>query len=231
MPGDESFESKYERLKRQLQESILTEYPNPNRVGCPGEPVVRGLAQRYLDRTVQDEPSWQHVTRCSPCYREFLDARAEMKGAADSRRRVRVGLGLALAGVIFGGVAIYVSRGSGLNHPGRLQNAEVGWQVQRVDLSKYAPTRSTDAGQQDQTVIRLRPVPTDLVIELPFGSGRGEYEVQVGRGEEILTSGKGRETSGLIEIHIDLSNARGAQWIRVRRQGSGWQPLALRVSD
>ena len=36
MPSEESPEARFDRLKRQLQDSILRDYPNPQRTGCSG---------------------------------------------------------------------------------------------------------------------------------------------------------------------------------------------------
>ncbi len=72
MPPEESPEAKFDRLKKQLQDSILRDYPNPERKGCPGDDVLKELAERPLDQAVEDDPHWHHVTHCSECYREFL---------------------------------------------------------------------------------------------------------------------------------------------------------------
>jgi hypothetical protein len=145
-----------------------------------------------------------------------------------------VGLGVALAGVVVAGVAIYVSAGPRGEHADRRQHSEIAWQLQRVDLSPYAATRSAAPERQDQP-IRLYPVPTNLAIELPFGSPHGEYEVEVGRGAAdaiVLAKGKGQlDATGNVEIRLDLSTARGTEWIRVRRQNSEWRFYPLRVSD
>ena len=50
MPPEESPESKFDRLKKQLQDSILRDYPNPERKGCPGGAVLQELAERPLDQ-------------------------------------------------------------------------------------------------------------------------------------------------------------------------------------
>ena len=72
MPPEESPEAKFDRLKKQLQDSILRDYPNPERKGCPGDAVLKELAERPLDQAVEGDPRWHHVTHCSECYREFL---------------------------------------------------------------------------------------------------------------------------------------------------------------
>lgn len=72
MPSEESPEAKFDRLKKHLQNSILRDYPNPERKGCPGGAVVREMAELPLTEGVEDDPHWHHVTHCAECYREFL---------------------------------------------------------------------------------------------------------------------------------------------------------------
>lgn len=66
---------KWDRLKGQVQEGILNGYPNPRRDECPGAEVIHALAVRSAnidDDAIEDDPQWQHVTHCSPCYGEYL---------------------------------------------------------------------------------------------------------------------------------------------------------------
>ena len=78
----ETPEQKYNRIASAIQGTILTEFPNPDRVGCPGDLRVQEIAER---RTLIEDQDWQHITHCSPCYSEFL----EHKSAVRSRRRLR----------------------------------------------------------------------------------------------------------------------------------------------
>jgi hypothetical protein len=73
---DESPERKWNRVQKKLHNTILTSFPNPNREGCPGPAALSDLARRAADLgTLEDEDGWEHVTHCSPCYREYLEAR------------------------------------------------------------------------------------------------------------------------------------------------------------
>ena len=57
MPPEESPEAKYDRLKRQLQDSILSQNPNPGRIGCPGYAALRRLATRPSEEGVRLMPT------------------------------------------------------------------------------------------------------------------------------------------------------------------------------
>ena len=64
---------KYERLQRAVQEAILRDYPNPEKIGCPGSAVIREVAFR---EELTKDAAWEHITHCSPCYAEFLQFKA-----------------------------------------------------------------------------------------------------------------------------------------------------------
>src|SRR3954471_21984638 len=83
-----------EEIKHLLQEAILRNYPNPERRGCSDQQTLKAAAGKRLPH---EDPLWQHITHCSPCYQEFLQYRAS---ELESRRRRRItGVGAAIAAV------------------------------------------------------------------------------------------------------------------------------------
>jgi hypothetical protein len=81
----ESPEQKWDRIQKKIQQAILTAYPNPNREGCPGSAGLMDLARRAAAlATLEGDPGWEHVTHCSPCYKEFLEARDQSRNSEDS---------------------------------------------------------------------------------------------------------------------------------------------------
>lgn len=69
---------KYDRLKKTVQGAILRDYPNPDRVECPGDAMVREVAFR---EELTKDVVWEHITHCSPCYTEFLKFKDEWRRA------------------------------------------------------------------------------------------------------------------------------------------------------
>jgi hypothetical protein len=72
---DDSYESKWNRLQKAIQHEILTQFPNPDRKGCPGIVTLHSIAVRahdIFDDSWQTDPNWHHITHCSPCYAEYL---------------------------------------------------------------------------------------------------------------------------------------------------------------
>ena len=51
-----------------FEAAYLYEFPNPNRVGCPGGEVLRGLVTKELGIS---HPARVHIMQCSPCFQEF----------------------------------------------------------------------------------------------------------------------------------------------------------------
>jgi hypothetical protein len=73
---------KYDRLRNEVQEAILNNYPNPNRAGCPENAMIREVA--FREELTKDQV-WEHITHCSPCYAEFLKFKEEWREARGSR--------------------------------------------------------------------------------------------------------------------------------------------------
>src|ERR1044071_676786 len=135
---DESPRAHFDRLKKQLQDTILREYPNPERRGCPGNTALESLARQPLDEPLEGNDNWQHVTHCSDCYREFLDIRAAMK-QRQKNRRTAIGVGLA-AVVAAGAIITFINHKPGILPLERPQIAEQTFRPRLVDLEGRAIT-------------------------------------------------------------------------------------------
>jgi len=67
-----------------LGRCLLKEFPNPDRVGCPGSAVLKRIASREMP--ISDPEKWlDHLTSCSPCYGDFLKLQTVYRG-----RRTRI---------------------------------------------------------------------------------------------------------------------------------------------
>jgi hypothetical protein len=84
----EPLKEKWNRVQKNIQQAILTSYPNPNRDGCPGTTGLFDLAKRAAELgTLEGDKGWDHVTHCSPCYKEFLEARDRIRKSKDGGKR------------------------------------------------------------------------------------------------------------------------------------------------
>jgi hypothetical protein len=215
MPPDESPESKFDRLKKQLQDAILRDYPNPERKGCFDGAVLRELAERPLDQTVEGDLHWQHITHCSECYREFLAFNKAFRQQAKARR-FRVGWAVAVAAIVIGIAGrVEMRQGSLFQRP---QNAELAWEKRTVVVP--SANRSDDPGEQKP--IYLERLPLELMIELPVGSKAGDYELQLKMNDRAMVSARGtaeiQNGTTAFAARMDLSRLEPGSYSMVIRQ-------------
>jgi hypothetical protein len=227
MPPEESPDARYDRLKKQLQDSILNDYPNPERRGCPGDEVLKELAGRPLDDDLEGNPQWEHVTHCSECYREFLAYRAAGRGRSQAAK-VRIAWVAAAVVIIAAGVAFFVANRGPAGAP-KSQPPTVArvFRPRLVDLEGRAMTRSEE-GKQETKPILLGREPEELTIRLPFGSKAGRYEVQFLKEADhplMSLTGEAAIRNGVTALttRVDLSQyAPGRYFIGVRRPPWDW---------
>src|ERR1700689_781549 len=90
-----------DRVRKELQESALRDFPNPERVGCPDAETLAGMSRRIIQMT-QDQ--LHHVTHCSPGFQTFLAVRQEMGQSGVMRIQIAA---VACAAAIVLGTIIY----------------------------------------------------------------------------------------------------------------------------
>lgn len=231
MPPEESPEAKFDRLKKQLQDSILRDYPNPERKGCPGDAVLKEFAERPLDQAVEEDPHWHHVTHCSECYREFLAFNTVFRREAKAKR-ARAGWTLA-AGLVVVALGLIFAVRLGWFSAQRPQNAELAYVKQTVDIPSM--TRSAEASGERKPPIVIPRKPVDLTVQLPIASPVGPYEFQLLREKQPVVSAAG--TAALengttsFTVRVDLSKlAPGMYEMSVRKVGWDWgyYPVEIR---
>ncbi len=229
MPSEESPEARFDRLKRQLQDSILRDYPNPERRGCPGDAVLRRFAETPLDHSIEEDPHWEHVTHCSECYREFLAFNNAFRARVKARR-VRIGWAAAVVAAV-AVLAVVFGVGRRVFSPERPQNAELAYVKETVDI----PSMQRSANSEEGKPIVLQRKPLELTVNLPIGSKAGRYELELKNGQQTLLS-----TSANAAIHngttsftakVDLSRFDpGTYKMFVRQPPFDWNyyPVVIR---
>jgi len=231
MPRHEPPNSQFDRLKKQLQDSILNDYPNPERKGCPGDALLKELATRPLDDSLEGNPHWNHITHCSECYREFLRLRAERRRKAKARLAM-IGLAASTAAVLIAVAFLAVRESTRQKHP---QNTELVFRRRIVDLAGRAITRSEGVNEETKPIV-LQPEPEELVIRLPFASKEGAYEVRIEKSADhplLSATGQARIENGTTALtaKMDLSKIEpGSYFICVRRVPWDWTcyPVVVR---
>jgi hypothetical protein len=250
-PNDKPVSPRDEReILDSFRESFQHDFPNPQRIGCPGGEVLRALAwRRQLDNP---ETVVTHIGKCSPCFQEH---RAFLQQYKSRQRLYR----LAAVAVLILGVGLWVSwrlmrgRGTLVPEPPPIvktpsqpappvpspvppsaqeqRPAEV--QVVVLDLRKRGVTRGESSKQEGDLELpkgRLR-----LSIYLPIGSEVGNYEVGIfgAQARSLTARGKAdmRDHLNVLTVNIDTANFQTGKYsLGIRRLERGWNkyPLNLR---
>jgi hypothetical protein len=213
---------------------FLSDFPNPERKGCPGSRVLKLIAAEKA--SVADDDRWiDHCASCSPCYREL----GEFRRAFVRQRRLRVLSATAiLIAAVCVGTWIVMNRGAKSHGGGIAENRTPAGalEMQVLDLRGWSGARSDQAGPaQGHKPLELRRARTSLLIYLPMGSLPGRYNVEIAGGNRRALSANGiaRIESGntVLRVQLDLRKlSPGHYSLGIRQQPWDWRyyPLAVR---
>jgi hypothetical protein len=218
----------------EIDELFARANANPTRVGCPTRGVLIELAHKR--RPISD-PAYEHLAKCSACYREF---RAFQQAATTHTMSFGKAAWVAAAAaliIIVAGAAWFLSpsrveRGTLPQPPA--QESQVAEQRVEVDLRKYSVTRNEQ--QKTETgPVSLARARSHLTILLPVGSEPGGFEIQVldsGLRSQASASGEAaiRDYVTTLQTTIDLrALSPGAYQLALRRHGEDWRLFPAEV--
>ncbi len=196
-------------------------YPNPDRVGCPPRDVLVSLARR--ERPI-DDPAYNHIKECSPCY---LEGRAIQEAdALQQRRRILTWAAAAVVALAAGTGAWILTTGS----------SSVDTEVQaQLDLRPYAIMRG-EPQTTERPPLQLPRGRVLLTLLLPTGSEPGLYDVEIRSSDgtpAVHASGRAelRDYVSRLEVTLNLAQVSpGTYDLAIRHHGDAWQhfPLQLR---
>lgn len=166
-----------QRLKK-LREAFRLAFPNPERKGCPGRELMRGMVAGRI--APDEEQRWiDHFCFCSPCSEEY----SELRRARLRTERLRT-TGIAAAVMLCAALGVWGWRHFRIKEKSSIAPAvaEVApaLREQILDLRNWSQERSDGAtGGTTSENITLYRWNTQLVIYLPLGSEPGKYEIRV----------------------------------------------------
>lgn len=216
----------------EIDELFARANANPTRVGCPARDILIGLAHKT--RPISD-PAYEHLAKCSACYREFRGFQQTTHWTS-LRRAAWVAATAAVIIIMAGAVWFLVpSRGErGTLPQPSVQESQVAERRMEVDLRKYSVTRNEQ--QKPETgPVSLARARSNLTILLPVGSERGGYEIQVldsGLRSQASASGEAaiRDYVTTLQTTIDLrALSPGAYQLALRRHGEDWRLFPAEV--
>lgn len=203
-----------------LGRGLQDEFPNPERIGCPGREIVAAIAAHKMPLS-QAESYLDHLTSCSPCYRDFLQLQREHR-----QRRTRMIFAVAASVLIVAAIATWAAiRGH--------DNVQVAQSVV-VDLRNHSMARGTEPLPSEPPLEISRSV-SHLDIYLPLGSSDGPYDFRIATTrEEVLRTGSGfakvQEGITALPVDVNLSSVSPDLYIlQIRKVGSEWTSYSLRL--
>ena len=223
-------EGEERELLELLAKSALNDYPNPERIGCPGREFLERLAFNRKSIPLSD-PRLDHIVHCSPCFRELSEIKAARK---KKTRRIWIGLAAAAALILIG-LGVWLSGGfRGVAFP-----AGGGTSVPimaQIDLQNSSIPRGAPSESQQNQVISIPRGRLNLTVLLPFGSDAGKYEIEIFKevGKPLISSsGQAVIGNGVTKLIVSVetsSLAPGSYLLGVRQPPLGWafNPITVR---
>lgn len=219
-----------------IEELLLTAYPNPERVGCPGTSIITAFGNRQISKTNQVR---DHIWHCSPCYKEFKAARdarwRREEAQARQRKRIRLAAVVMAAALVIAGISLtLLKKGNSFKKQQELaaksQHSDSAATLAQLDFVTFNLLDVGTDRADEQHPIDLPPVHRTIVearIILPRFSGTGRYTILVlkpRRSETAIAEGSGdatgNDTVAEVKIRLNLTHAApGTYRLATRREG------------
>jgi hypothetical protein len=191
--------------------------------------VLIALSRR--ERPIED-PGYEHIANCSPCFREFRELQQARAAELVVRRR-RWWLATAATAIFVGSAtAWFLTDRSGARQGESIPATE----LQTVlDLQKYVVIRGEQPAETRPPLL-LAAAPHKLTVLLPVGAEPGQYDVQVVDSKlesNAAASGSAqiRNYVTTLETRLDVSSVRPGEYqLALRREGDDWHfyPIVVR---
>jgi hypothetical protein len=209
------------RILDVLGRGLLKDFPNPERIGCPGADVLKKIASHEMPLSEADK--WlDHLGSCSPCYGDIK--RFQEAYERQQRRRWLAAAAGVLLTVAVAGWAVLHNR-----------NQRLLAQTALLDLRDRSISRGAEANPAEPP-LEISHRALHLKIYLPVGSREGDYAIRIlAPGEKILVATKGaaRNQQGITSLALDVnlsSASPGLYILQLQKIGSEWTSYPLRVT-
>ena len=217
----EEFNGEEKRILDLLNKGLSRDFPNPQRIGCPGTAILKSIALHKLPLAEAD-PWLEHFSSCSPCFQEFSEIR---KQAAGQRRQTQ--MWLAAAAMVLLAVAGWMW----------VRNRPTGQTAAVVvlDLRGRATVRGENPPETSQPALEVPRNARSLNLELPIGSNEGAYDVALlnpSNVELFRTSATAKLEDHIVVLRagVDLAGVSpGSYFLGVRQPGLEWTRFPIRL--
>jgi hypothetical protein len=208
------------RLLDILRQGLAAEFPNPERIGCPGSSLLKGIAQGRVSLT-EAEPWLDHLGSCSPCFQEFNEFRRQ----STQRRRVLTLVATAAVLLFAVGGWLWV----------RARHSVEATDTAVLDLRERSVARGQNPSDTGQALLEIPRTAKHLVLDLPIGSKEGSYDVGLvtDSGNQIVSAtgtAQLRNHVTVLQVDVELSSVRpGAYSLGVRQPNLEWTRYPIHV--
>jgi len=213
------------RLLRIATEAIKLDFPNPERLGCPGSDALKAIARHRLSFSDADDVV-DHIATCAPCFGEYTDHRRRYQF------RIVGGLVLACAAGLVAIATLWQFAPTHLwpREQPMAQKSPSPVLKATLDFRNRTAERSGQVESPNDAVVpHLRRALLDMAIKLPIGMEDGAYALQFRTRLDqpvVNTAGTAR-WSGRAETlttTVDLRNlAPGEYRLAIRSGSSSWR--------
>jgi hypothetical protein len=211
-----------------MRRVLSSEYPNPNRIGCPDRKIIRDLA--FHKKVVDPETFGQishHMFKCSECYRETLGFVEEYK---KERKQRRTRMAFAIAASILIAVGLWsfwqfrpkqeiaekpvVSPQPAPVVPlvaeNSIQKAKPPQIAQYEPALIEMPVKYRGAASSVEQPLIIKRGHLQLEIRLPLGSPEGRYKIRIlDKSEQVRNTAEGiaRFVNGTTSFKVNVDNS------------------------
>jgi hypothetical protein len=209
--------------------------PNPERIGCPPRSALEQLART---RGSIDDPIYEHLGSCSPCYREWramqTAAGTSMRTAGATRRLRSMTWWMAAAAIVAAlalvGVLWWLRKTPTPERDLRsvIRHDSSGETALSLDLRPYAVARGDSPNAVTRPPVLPRG-PMRVTIILPVGAEAGPYDIQIldrNLRSRVTTKADAQLRDHITQLHttLDLSAlAEGTYQLALRREDEDWR--------
>ena len=232
MPDPDKFTPREQRFIEALRRAALSDYPNPDRVGCPDQKTLQAVAQRQVPMM---DPVIDHVWQCSPCAQEILRIRQS------SGRRHKWATSGTIAAVVVVALGFFFWQRTKPNDVTNVANppqSAPAPEPQRsaiatLDLRPYGVTRGRGGEPQSEPILQRERL--SLAMYLPVGSEEGRYELRIMNSDlqTVLTKNvEAKLAQQVVTIATDLdlrSFQPGRYSLALRPSGGDWRTYPMAV--
>jgi hypothetical protein len=211
------------RLLKVATEAVKSDFPNPERFGCPGSVALKAIARHDVSFS-EAEDVVDHIATCAPCFAEYTGYRRRRRLRFVSAVVLACAAGLVTSAILW---RVLPPRRSPRKQNVAQDSANLVVKA-TLDFQKTTVARGPAQPPNLAEVPRLKRALLNLTIKLPMGMEDGMYSVQFRTGlDQSVANATGTASwdgsAETLTTTIDLRNLKpGPYKLAIRHEGSSW---------